>query len=171
VVQLYADSIVSAFYSYQEVQFGSMNFVRVAFADMFSPVIAMTGPSSAANIFNSTFVRISEPLEGTAEEKSLVIDPVKTNKVYGDSVAAANITIPIKPRGDVPPGLFITEEDVLFKQLQQVRVADSSTYKVVDWDRKSVLMYFLSSKHSQEPITTVRMLLLTCRPQGLFCSK
>jgi hypothetical protein len=119
-VCIYADTIISAFYNAQEVQFGSMNFVRVVFADMFSPIVSMSSQDGAANFFNCSFVRISEPLTGTVEEKSFVSDPSATKKVYGDSQAAQNIAIPIKTRNDIPQGLFITEEDEKFKQLQQV---------------------------------------------------
>jgi hypothetical protein len=88
---------------------------------MTAPVIFINGPTAAVSIYNSTFTGIKETPGASAEQNSVVADPLKTNTLFGDSLAAANITAGVKPIESAPKGLFLSDEDPLFLQLQKVR--------------------------------------------------
>ena len=90
---------------------------------MIMPAVRLEGPMAAANFYNVTFSRITaNPVPEEADDSTLVADPLPTNQVFGDSQAAANISIPIKPSSTAAVGLFITDRDALFEQLQRVRL-------------------------------------------------
>lgn len=116
-----AGCIVSAYSSTQRVQYGTFAIARTTFADMFAPVVTIEGPKGYLSVFNSSFVRIAESNDSEGpNDRSIVADPLATNAIWGDSMAANDILIPIKPYNARPAGLFLQEDDRLYTQIRAV---------------------------------------------------
>lgn len=110
--------------SEQDIQFGSINFVRTAFSDMIMPVVRLEGPTAAANFFNVTFSRIvPNPVPEELDDSVLVADPLPTNLLFADSQAANVLETPTKESETAGVGLFVTDMDTAYKRLQQARPA------------------------------------------------
>ena len=118
-----ADCIISSQPFTQLVQYGTVSFVRTIFGKSYTPAVKIIGPKGAVKLYNVTFRFVDVP-PGTTDpqDESLVADPLQTNKVFGDALAMANISIPIKPTSAAPADLFLQNSDPEFLALQRVRI-------------------------------------------------
>lgn len=88
---------------------------------MIAPVISIEGLNGAVSIFNSTFTRIDTmPIAGEPDI-TLVADPLPTNKLFGDSLAANDILDGVKEFETAPPELFLVDRDPGLTTIQRVR--------------------------------------------------